>query len=78
MIVNESCKRNLKIEKKSFFFTGLSSLQGECRPLFACGKQIGIIRPDVAYFLMDYPTVFTATPNAFYINPQVIVITLKL
>ncbi|XP_069974917.1 uncharacterized protein [Penaeus vannamei] len=54
----------------SFFIQGLVSVQGECRPLITCGRQVGVIRPDVACCLLDYPQVFTATPDAFIINPQ--------
>lgn len=54
----------------SFFTDGLVSIQGECRPLFACGRQVGVIRPDVACCLLDYPQVFTPTPDAFILNSQ--------
>lgn len=54
----------------SFFISGLVSIQGECRPLIACGRQVGVIRPDVACCLLDYPQVFTPTPDAFILNPQ--------
>ncbi|KAL7648847.1 UNVERIFIED_CONTAM: hypothetical protein RMT77_000766 [Armadillidium vulgare] len=54
----------------SFFIQGLRSIHGECIPLIACGRQVGMIRPDVAYFLEKYPDVFTATPTAFYLNPE--------
>ncbi|XP_064122007.1 uncharacterized protein LOC135226413 [Macrobrachium nipponense] len=54
----------------SFFINGLVSIQGDCRPLIACGRQVGVIRPDVACCLLDYPQVFTPTIDAFIINPQ--------
>ncbi|KAK7083407.1 hypothetical protein SK128_024030, partial [Halocaridina rubra] len=46
------------------------SVQGECRQLIVCGRQVGIIRPDVACCLLDYPQVFTPTPDSFILNPQ--------
>lgn len=54
----------------SFFIQGLVSVQGECRPLVACGRQVGVVRPDVACLLLDYPQVFTPTPTAFLLHPQ--------
>ncbi|XP_063848033.1 uncharacterized protein LOC135093081 [Scylla paramamosain] len=57
-------------ECNSFFLQGLVSAQGECRPLLACGRQVGVIRPDVACYLLDYPQVFTPTPTAFLLHPQ--------
>ncbi|XP_069192361.1 uncharacterized protein [Procambarus clarkii] len=48
----------------------LISLQGDCRPLFVCGRQVGAVRPDVACCLLDYPQVFTPTPDAFILNVQ--------
>ena len=54
-----------------FSFIGLASKQGECRPFIACGHQIGLIRPDVAFALANYPDVFTETSHAFYLNSQV-------
>lgn len=54
----------------SFFMQGLVSAQGECRPLVVCGRQVGVVRPDVAMCLMEYPQVFTPSSGAFVLNPQ--------
>ncbi|KAG7158460.1 Nudix hydrolase 20,-like [Homarus americanus] len=55
---------------RNMYFSGLVSVQGECRPLLACGRQIGAIRPDVAKCLLNYPQVFIPSPDAFTLNPQ--------
>ncbi|KAK3871992.1 hypothetical protein Pcinc_022897 [Petrolisthes cinctipes] len=54
----------------SFFLQGLVSVQGECRPLVVCGHCVGVVRPDVACALLDYPQVFTPTNEAFILNSQ--------
>ncbi|CAL4162647.1 unnamed protein product [Meganyctiphanes norvegica] len=69
----------MKVLRKcnSFLLQGLKSVQGECQPLYACGRQIGVIRPDVACYLLEYSHVFTPTPHGFFLNQQLDSYTLR-